>query len=187
MLNPLPVNVIEEKLDIESNVIDREPDVTPHVSETVICSSQEILLCGPASICNGFINEQPAKLLVDTGASMTIFNESFQRTHMPNIPLRPGNSLNATSVTGEPVKFKGIFSASLRIGSNVAFQDFYVASGFQHDCVLGTDFLTREGITLDMSKRVLKWNSETMSMCNDEPEPTWEISLVERLEIPPKV
>ena len=48
-------------------------------------------------------------------------------------------------------------AASLRIGNNVAFQDFYVASGFQHDCVLGTDFLTRAGISIDMSDRTLKW------------------------------
>ena len=147
--------------------------------------SQDILVCGPASILEGRINEQPAKLLVDTGASMTIVNESFQREHMPNIPLRPG-SMNATSVTGEPVNFLGIFSASLRIGSNVAFQDFYVASVFKHDCVLGTDFLTREGITLDMASRTLKWNSEVTPMSIDKTESVWEISLLDKLEIPSK-
>ena len=35
------------------------------------CSTQEILLCGPGSIANGFIDEYPTKFLVDTGASMT--------------------------------------------------------------------------------------------------------------------
>ena len=93
---------------------------------------------------------------------------------MPYVPLCPG-STNATSVTGEPVNFKGIFLASIRIGSNVAFQDFYVASGFQHDCVLGTDFLTREGLTLNVSACTLKWNSETTSMGIDGPEPTSEM------------
>ena len=156
----------------------------PSISES-ICSTQEILLCGPSSIVEGFVNEHPAKILVDTGSSMTIVNETFQRTNIPNIPLRPGK-VNAKSVTGDPVHFKGIFSASLKIGSNVAFHDFYVASGFQPDCILGTDFLTREGITLDMSRRMLKWNAESTTMKNDGQEVTWGISLVEKLEIPPR-
>ena len=158
--------------------------MAPSNSES-ICSTQEMLLCGPSSIVEGFVNEHPAKILVDTGSSMTIVNETFQRTNMPNIPLRPGK-VNATSVTGDPVHFKGIFSASLKIGSNVAFHDFYVASGFQPDCILGTDFLTREGITLDMSCRTLKWNAESTKMKDDGQEVTWGISLVEKLEIPPR-
>ena len=52
--------------------------------------------------------------------------------------------------------------------------------------MLGTDFLTREGLTLDMSNRMLKWNSETTSMGTDRPEPTWEISSVDKIEIPPR-
>ena len=161
------------------------PTSTAPSNSESICSTQEILLCGPSSIVEGFVNEHPAKILVDTGSSMTIVSETFQRTNMPNIPLRPGK-VNATSVTGDPVHFKGIFSASLKIGSNVAFHDFYVASGFQPDCILGTDFLTREGITLDMSRRTLKWNAESTTMKDDGQEVTWGISLVETLEIPPR-
>ena len=161
------------------------PGITAPPNNESICSTQEILLCGPASVVIGFIDEHPCKLLIDTGASMSIVNETFQQTHLPNIVLRPGN-VNATSVTGDPVNFKGIFSASLRIGKNVAFQDFYVASGFQHDCVLGTDFLTRAGITIDMSDRTLKWNSETTFLATDPPDPVWEISLTERVDIPPR-
>ena len=116
---------------------------------------------------------------------MTIVNETFQCTNMPIIPLHPGK-VNAISVTGDPVRFKGIFSASLKIGSNVAFHDFYVASGIQPDCILGTDFLTREGITLDMSRRTLKWNAESTTMKNDGQEVTWEMSLIEKLKIPPR-
>ena len=147
--------------------------------------SEEILLCGPSSIVKGFINEKPANMLIDTGASMSIVNETFQQTHFPSVLLRPGD-VNATSVTGDPVTFKGVFSASLRIGKNVAFQDFYVASGFQHDCVLGTDFLTRTGISIDMSRRMLKWNSETTFLATDPPDSTWVISLIDRVEIPPR-
>ena len=123
--------------------------------------------------------------MIDTGASMSIVNETFQQTHLSNIVLRPGD-VNATSVTGDPVNFKRIFSASLRIGKNVAFQDSYVASGFQHDCVFGTDFLTRAGITIDMSDRMLKWNSETTFLATDPPYPVWEICLTERVDIPPR-
>jgi len=135
------------------------------------------------SICS--TQEHPAKLLVDTGSTMTIVNETFQRTNMPNIPLRHGK-VNATLVTGDTVHLKGIFSESLKIGSNVAFHNFYVASGFQPDCILGTDFLTRDGITLDMSRRMLKWNAESTTMGNDGQEATWALSLVEKLEIPPR-
>eukprot|EP00795_Rhopilema_esculentum_P009287 gene9287-16984_t len=147
--------------------------------------TQEILLCGPASIIDGFINDVPAKMLVDTGASMSIVNETFQQTHFPHVVLHPG-TVNATSVTGDPVKFKGVFSASLRLGKNVAFQDFYVASGFQHDCVLGTDFLARAGISINMSDRTLKWDSETMFLATDPPDTVWKISLIERVDIPPR-
>ena len=63
---------------------------------------------------------------------------------MCHVPLSPG-SVNVTLVTGEPANSKGIFLALVRIGNNVAFQDFCVASGFQHNCMLGTDSLTSEG------------------------------------------
>ena len=66
---------------------------------SLIGCSEEILLCGPSSIAKGFINDKPASILVDTGASMSIVNETFQRTHFPNVLLRPGD-VNATSVTG---------------------------------------------------------------------------------------
>jgi len=143
------------------------------------------LLFGPLSIIEGFISERPAKFLVDTAASMTIVNESFQCKNMPNIPLHPGQ-VNTTSVTGDPMHFTGIFSASLRIGSNVAFHDFCVTLGFQHNCILGKDFLTREGITLDISHRMLKWNTEFTAMVNDGQEVAWGISLVDKLEILPQ-
>ena len=130
------------------------------------------MLCGPASIINGFINEVLAKILVDTGVSMSIVNETFHKTHFSHVALRPGE-VNATTVTGDPVRFKGVFAASLRLGKNVAFQDFYVASGFQHDCMLGTDFLAQVGKSIDMSNRMVKWNSETMFLATDPPDPIW--------------
>ena len=185
MSNPLPA--IKDTVD--NTVVEPRSTLNNCILSTATSEGRhsigDVLLCGPSSIIDGFINEHPAKLLVDTGASMTIVNESFQRKNMPNIPLRLGE-VNATSVTGDPVHFKGIISASLKIGNNVAFHDFYVASGFQHDCILGTDFLTKEGTTLDMSRRTLKWNTESTTMGNDGEEVTWGISLVEKLDIPPR-
>ena len=52
-------------------------------------------------------------MLVDTDASMSIVNETLQQTHFSHVVLHHG-TMNATSVTGDPVKFKGMFSASLR-------------------------------------------------------------------------
>ena len=72
-LNPLPVvNVIE---NMEEQPLSND-DVKPLLSDNVLCS-QEILLCGPASLVQAFINEHPAKLLVDTGASMSIVKNHF--------------------------------------------------------------------------------------------------------------
>ena len=104
--------------------------------------SEEVLLCGPSSIVKCFINHKPANTLVDIGASMSVVKETFQRPHFFNVVLLPWD-VNATSVTGDPLTFKGVFSASLRISKNVAFHDFYVASGFQQNFVLGTGFFTR--------------------------------------------
>ena len=94
--------------------------------------------------------------------------------------------MDATSVTGDHVKFKGVFSASLRLGKNVAFQNFYVASGFQHDCVLCKDLLARVGISINMSDRKLKGDSETMFLATDPPDTVWKISLNERVGIHPR-
>jgi len=80
---------------------------------------------------------------------MSIAKEIFQKTHFPNISLRP-RDVNVTSVTWDPVHFKGILSTPLRIDNNVPLQDFYVVSGFQHDWALGTDFLTQACISIDM-------------------------------------
>ena len=141
------------------------------------------MFCGPASIVKGVIDEYPNNFLGDTGASMSIFNETSQQTHFPTISLSPGG-MNATSATGDPVYFKGRLLASLRIGTNVAFQDCYIASGFQHDCVLGTNVLTQAGITIHMSVHILKWNLETTFLATDPLDSVWEISLLERVDVP---
>ena len=119
----------------------------------------------------------------DTDTSISVVNESFKDSHFPNITLCQGDA-NATSVMEEPVQFSGAFSTSLRIGNNVAFHDFYVASGFQHHCVLGTDFLFSVGISNDMSHWSLKWESETTLLATDPQNLYWDVSLLERVEIP---
>eukprot|EP00795_Rhopilema_esculentum_P007296 gene7296-12996_t len=67
--------------------------------------TQEILLCGPASIIDGFNHDVPTKILVDMGASMSIVNQRIQQTQFPHVVLHPG-IVNATAVMGDPVKFK---------------------------------------------------------------------------------
>ena len=37
-----------------------------------------------------------------------------------------------------------------------------------------------------MSDRTLKWNSETMFLATDPPDSIWEVSLIERVDIPPR-
>eukprot|EP00795_Rhopilema_esculentum_P010167 gene10167-18835_t len=58
--------------------------------------------------------------------------------------------------------------------------------GFQHDCVLGTDFLSSLGISIDMSTWSLKWNSETTFLSTDPPDLYGDVSLLERVEISPR-
>ena len=84
------------------------PSINSPPYDQFLGSTQEILLCGPASVVNGFIDEHPCKLLIDTGASMSIVNETFQHRHFSNIVLRPGD-VNATSVTGDPVNLREYF------------------------------------------------------------------------------
>ena len=52
--------------------------------------------------------------------------------------------------------------------------------------MLGTGFLTRAGIPIDMSDRMLTWNSETTFLATDPPDSVWEISLLERVDVPPR-
>ena len=121
--NPLPVvNVVDEEQNDGQVVFSNDDDddcgdvvSKDNPSLKVARITSKILLCGPASIMNGFINEVPAKILVDTGASMSIVNKTIHNTHFSHVALRPGD-VNSTSVTGDPVRFKGVFLASLRLG-----------------------------------------------------------------------
>ena len=76
---------------------------------------------------NGFVNSQEVRMLVDTGATISLISSQFQETlHSPIIPLEiPVQTITATQ---EPIIIKGYSSLEVAINGFVAQHKFLIAN-----------------------------------------------------------
>ena len=106
---------------------------------------------GPAVSINGSINGHPVSMLVDTRLAVTILHANAWKS---------SNSSNSTSLreparpvvaaNSENLALLGEATVSEQIGKTCVQHPVLVADNLMQECLLGADFLTKQGCVVDL-------------------------------------
>ena len=134
------------------------------------------------------ICEKNVKLLVDTGATLTILNTNLYNTVKSS--LGGDNELQTVreeilSATNEPIKVSGKPEMSLKIGQKVYKQELAIAE-IAMDGGIGLDFLNKYKCKVVIVNKKLLIDSEEVPMISEGSIGCYRISVGETCNIPPR-
>ena len=104
-------------------------------------------------VVQGYVNNVPAKFLIDTGAAATVISsELWEKSKLEGeqLTVPPGKRL--VSVQGDPLQLKGSTQIEMSIGGVVFRTEAVVADSLTTDVILGRDFLKEKQCTIKMGK-----------------------------------
>ena len=127
------------------------------------------------------VNGQEIKLLVDTGAGISVIDETFLLELYANqIPaLCTSSTTQVKTVSGESLPIKGTLKVSLQIAGGTYPCDFHVVRNLSYTAVLGRDFLRAHGAVINLK-------NGTLRLDNDPPDASSEKNLHGTCVIPPQ-
>ena len=109
------------------------------------------------SIFNGFYirgtvhNFNKLQILIDIGAEISVINNSL----VQNCLIIPDNSINIVAVNDMPINRLGSIKIPIKIDAFSVNYLFFVVQNLPYECVLGVDFCTFYGISIDFPNRLL--------------------------------
>lgn len=103
-----------------------------------------------------FIDGVSVRALVDTGSMKSFINHNIHRiTSFHNTSLDKSNEQQYVSITGDNLNILGQISTNVKFSnSKVTYSsDFLVSNNIQYECVLGWDFVNRNGLAITRAAR----------------------------------
>lgn len=143
-------------------------------------------------LVEGQIEGQPLKMLVDTGSAVTLVREDVLKgTQLKPILTLPANGVVAAN--GSRLDISGQCVLKIRIGSLLEEHAVLIARSLNQQCILGADFLTKQGCVVDLNRQVLFTKVgpiqfvSSLSAGNDDraPEAVCFVHVTESVTIPP--
>ena len=132
---PPPLSVLQGKEHINSVNTDdlihkykfarrpRPPDNNEHVSPQIPQTNMHILNDHQDDLTIfGQVNEVPVKILIDTGAGMTVINSQFwdKLNGQQQLPLQPGKYVTANTANGQSISIRGSQTLQFQLGDTIA-------------------------------------------------------------------
>ena len=121
--------------------------------------NRDVKVCGGLLTVTGFIHDVPCRFTIDTGADVTILSHRLYQVYDPL------NETHGLEASGENEKLKGLnghvipvvgkTSLPLQLGERMSTHRVWIAR-IQEDCILGTDFLKKEGCVIDYPQQILR-------------------------------
>ena len=117
----------------------------------------------------GIISNKTVDIMIDTGSTVNAISDSLVKSlKLEVLPLSDGHYKTCTLANGARTLFKGIVSANIGIGNFSSCVTFYVLSADYNFAILGCDFLSQNGVTIDFDKKILSFNDAHISFISDE-------------------
>ena len=104
----------------------------------------------------------PVTALVDTGASVSLLSSGL--VNKLSVPFSDRPCPTVVGVSGFELNCLGVVSLPVVAQSVALSHNFVVADIFQHDVILGSDFLLSSGCIIDLASSVLRCGSECLPL-----------------------
>lgn len=156
-------------------------------SERVICSVRAESVDGVEAVSSGYLDDYPVELLVDSGAVASLVDRNVLKLlGRAEEPLRPCSD-NLNSVTGSPLRLKGVIDLRVRLGSQERLFPFVVAEGLHTHTILGTNVLKAFRAVVDMDEGImtLKDTGETFCLGMEHVEKVYSAATLRTVQLGP--
>ena len=136
---------------------------------------------------SGTVNGIPTTFVVDTGASITVLDETFwEKANCGECSLEPWTGRRLVGVEGTPLHS----NVELKFAGETFRCPVLVARSLTSEAILGLDFLEANNYTLEMADRKLTFPERgvAVSLCDSSPDPDLiqaQVTIDETLTIPP--
>ncbi len=136
---------------------------TPHPDNL---TSKAIQTRQETPVCLVKFNHVKIDAIVDTGADISAISTSCLNRIPPACVYmyESGAHRHVQSVTGSRLEVAGTAHLHFRLGGRQYRQAFMAVSNLSRPLIFGSDFLAREGATIDFNKRNLHIGSETLKL-----------------------
>ncbi len=140
---------------------------------------------------SGTVNGIPTTFVVDTGASITMLDETFwEKANHGECSLEPWTGRRLVGVEGTPLHICGVSNVELKFAGEIFHCPVLVARSLTSNAILGLDFLEANNCTLEMADRKLTFPERgvAVSLCDSSPDPDIiqaRVTVGETLTIPP--
>ena len=141
-------------------------------------------------VVQGYIENISCRMLIDTGANVTLVNPRMLSKLTRNLTARP-TALNRNVIlktaNGEQIAVKEILNLKLSIGNYQSDHEVYVAD-IVDDCILGAEFLRKNNCAVDLKDNVLRIGKveEVLLCCNVSAKEELKITAPRDLSLPPE-
>ena len=123
---------------------------------------------------SGTVNGVPTTFVVDTGASITVLDETlWEKTHRGECSLEPWTGHRLVGVEGTPLHICGVSNVELKFAGETFHCPVLVARSLTSEAILGLDFLEANNCTLEMADRKLTFleRGVAVSLFDSSPDP----------------
>ena len=128
------------------------------------------------------LNNQEIKLLVDTGAGISVIDEKFLRElYDDQVPeLFTSTSTQVKTVSGEALPILGTVKVRLKVASGDYPCDFHVVTNLSYEAVLGRDFLRANGAVINLKNGTLQLENNSLETSFEDkcPVRVWSTCIV---------
>ena len=119
----------------------------------------------PAYNVNGFVNNQPAQFVLDTGAAVTLLQRRiWDQMKQSEAVLEPWTGQRLVGVEGTPLQVCGTVQVELKLGEEIFQTRVVVVDGLTVDVILGLDFLETHSCTVDIGRKTLHFTNRGTSV-----------------------
>ena len=141
-----------------------------------------------SAVCvEGMIESHPSRMVVDTGAAVTIIQETVFReaTVAVNRPLLKLDT-HIVVANGKELEIIGKTELVLQIGHNQINFDVLVAKNILQECLLGYDFLENFDCVIDFPRKVLSICGEEIPLSCHKARSVCHVCCTESIIVPPR-
>ena len=112
------------------------------------------------------MEKQKLRALIDTGASCSLMNSRVLKS-LKNPPKLSKQKVSLQAVNGEALNVEGSANFEFEIGGTKLEQKFYIVSNMNRNIILGTDFLTEQGIRIYFDLKCIRVGKIYVPLEND--------------------